>query len=173
MIPTYVLVKSTKLIYWFLHTYCSEKTVFFFISDGCEDICFTHFSCEKQISLHPSEAVPGFSDGANTSINNFFLCVSYPKYFYYYLHLISLSTQRWERAWRSLLLPFYQWPWRIPPPDRNQAKTRWVLGGSRKKMYQRIAWVSARRIKPLEQKKHDEIALKTHLLSHGSPSRCT
>jgi hypothetical protein len=24
-------------------------------SDGCEDICFSHEKCEKQISSHPSE----------------------------------------------------------------------------------------------------------------------
>ncbi len=152
LIPSYVLL-------W--------KTVFFLISDGCEDICFSHFSCAKQISSYPSKAVPGFLDGATTSINNFFIvCVFYPKYFF-----ISLSTQRWDssivRSCPALLSGGHG---ASPPPDQNQAKTRWVLGGS---WVSAIAWVSARRIEPSEQQKHDEIALKTHLLFPCSPSRCT
>ena len=69
-------------------------TVFFFISDGSEDICFSHFSCEKQISSHPSEAVQVFSDGATTSINNF-------SYVFFTLSIIityTLSLSRCERA---------------------------------------------------------------------------
>ena len=116
LIPTYVCVESTKLMYWFLHTYSSEKRFSFFISDGCEDICFSHFSCEKQISSHPSEAVPGFSDGATTSINIFFLCVFYPKYYYYITYTLSLNRQ--TRELDPSFLPFYQWPWHMahPPP---------------------------------------------------------
>ena len=92
------------------------KTVFFFISDGCEDISFSHFSCEKQISSHPSEAVPGFSDGATTSINIFFLCVFYPKYYYYITYTLSLNRQ--TRELDPSFLPFYQSPWHMahPPP---------------------------------------------------------
>ncbi len=57
--------------------------------DGCEDISFSHFSCEKQISSHPSEAVPGFSDGTTTSMTNFFPKYFYPKYFYYITYSLS------------------------------------------------------------------------------------
>ena len=89
------------------------KTVFFFISDGCEDISFSHFSCEKQISSHPSEAVAGFSDGATTSITIFFLCLFYPKYYYYYLrHSLSLQTRELDRSF----LPSYQATMAHPPP---------------------------------------------------------
>ncbi len=72
--------------------------------------------------------------------------------------LLRYSLSQQMRELDRLFLPFYQAPWRIPPPVQNQAKTRWVLGGTRKKWYRRIAWVSTRRIEPLEQQKHNEIA---------------
>ena len=74
--------------------------------------------------------------------------------------IITYDTLSLYRRESSIVrsCPLIRRPWRIPPPVRNQAKTRWVLGGSRKKWYRRIAWVSARRIEPSEQQKHDEIA---------------
>ena len=98
----------------FLHTYSSEKRFSFFISNGCEDICFSHFSCEKQISSHPSEAVPGFLDGATTSINIFFLCVFFPKYYYYITYTLSLNRQRESSIVRSC--PFISLHMAHPPP---------------------------------------------------------
>ena len=67
----------------------------------------------------------GFLDGATTSINNFFWCVFYPEYYYYYLHS-HLSQQM--RELDRLFLPFYQATLAHPPPVWNQAKTRWVRG---------------------------------------------
>ncbi len=87
--------------------------------------------------------------------------------------IITLSLNRWESLRRSFPALISGDHGASPPPVQNQAKTRWLLGGSEKKWYRRVAWVSARRIEPSEQKKHDEIALKTHLLSPGAPSRCT
>jgi hypothetical protein len=40
----------------------------------------------------------------------------------------------------------------------HTAKIRCVPGGTRKKWYRQIDWVSARRIEPSEQQKHNEIA---------------
>ena len=107
------------------------KTVFFFISDGCEDISFSHFSCEKQISSHPSEAVPGFSDVRLRVL----LIFSYV-FFTLSIIIITYDTLSLYRRESSIVrsCPLIRRPWRIPPPVRNQAKTRWVLGGSRKKM---------------------------------------
>jgi hypothetical protein len=135
----------------------------------CEDICSSHFSCEKQISSHPSEAAPGFSDGATTSMTNFFLSVIYPKYFYYITYSLSLR----ERARSFVFALFYRRPWHIPPPCPKSEKTRWVSGGSRQKGYRRVAGVSARRSDPAATRKAHGITSKTHLLSPGAPSRCT
>jgi hypothetical protein len=148
------------------------KTVFFFISEGAKIfVSHTFHVRNKYLRTHPKPS-PAFR------MVRLWVLIFFPMCFFSLsiIIIITLSLNRWcERELASFLpcCPFIMWPWRIPPPVRNQAKTRWLLGGSPEKWYRRVAWVSARRIEPSEQKKHDEIALKTHLLFPGASSRCT
>jgi hypothetical protein len=172
LIPTYVWVESTKPMYWFLYTYHSENRFSFLFRMGAKIfVSHTFHVRNKYLRTHPKPS-PAFR------MVRLWVLIFFPMCFFSLsiIIIITLSLNRWcERELASFLpcCPFIMWPWRIPPPVRNQAKTRWLLGGSPEKWYRRVAWVSARRIEPSEQKKHDEIALKTHLLFPGASSRCT
>ena len=160
--------------YWFLRMYgwsrrnqCIDSLIRIVLKNGFlfyfgwvrRYLFLTLFMWETNLSSHPSEAVSAFRIVRLRvliilSYVFFFLCIIIITYSSRYI--LALSRVRESSSFVPAL--FYQAPWRIPPPVRNQAKTRWVLGGTRKKWYRRIAWVSARRIEPSEQKKHDEIA---------------
>ncbi len=127
-------------------TYASFSiTVFCWILDGCEDICFPHFSYEKQISLHRSEAVLGFLNGVTMSIIIFSHLFS-PLGITIITNTLSNKDE----------LSYVTCPSTVchhgehgvsPPPVQNQAKTRCVLGGLRQNGYRWLAGVSAHHIK--------------------------
>jgi hypothetical protein len=41
------------------------------VLEGAKHISFSQFSCEKRICFAPSEAIPGFLEGATMSVINF------------------------------------------------------------------------------------------------------
>ncbi len=91
-----------------------------------------------------------------------------------FIILLTLSLYRRdrERSFVPSCPSFIRRPWRTPPCPKS-GNTRWVLGGSRQKGYRRVAGVSARRSDAAAIRKARGITSKTHLLSHGAPSRCT
>jgi hypothetical protein len=120
----------------------------------------------KYLRTHP-KLLPAFQMVRLRVWLIFFLCIFYPKYFYYITYSLSLR----ERARSLVPALFYRRPWRTPPPVRKQAQTRsWVLGGSWNNWYRRIAGVSARRIEPSEPKKHNEIASKITFCPPARPA---
>ena len=137
------------------HTYCPEKQFSFLFRMGAKIfVSHTFHVRNKYLRTHPKPS-PAFR-----MVRLRVLLIFSYVFFTLSIIIITYDTLSLYRRESSIVrsCPLIRRPWRIPPPVRNQAKTRWVLGGSRKKWYRRIAWVSARRIEPSEQKKHDEIA---------------
>jgi hypothetical protein len=69
--PLYVeaIFAIDGIVFWMVQSFfcCSQVPVL----EGAKHISFPQFSCEKQICVAPSKAVPGFLDGATMSIIKF------------------------------------------------------------------------------------------------------
>jgi hypothetical protein len=69
--PLYVeaIFAIAGILFWMVRSFfCSCQVP---VLEGAKHISFSQFSCEKLICFAPSKAVPGFLDGATTSIINF------------------------------------------------------------------------------------------------------
>jgi hypothetical protein len=69
--PLYVeaIFAVAGILFWMVQSFFCHCQVL--VLEGAKHISFSQFSHEKLICFAPSKAVPGFLDGATTSVTNF------------------------------------------------------------------------------------------------------